>query len=360
MHASENGVFKTASAAWVKDGDAFRKFFPTPQGTITLVISGGGGEYVISGKVTESTGEYSVAGLTVSLSITVDGTTSIVTVITDDDGNYTYPYNSELDFTTTASTTIAGILAVNSSTIATEVIPLGAYIIEWKMSHPKPSSWSGTRYHGFFMTNKPNLNDIISMERNGATYTGRTFVTSSLSNVAGMVDNDAETTSGTLGFSVVALGGAVATSSMKMVTYDNTVKFSYGTEAYPSPYYSYLTRLTALSRLGTDRTNLTAYMMACTSLATVSSGAFAACSNMQILAKLFYGCTALTSDLNQIFPDASYPNVTDVSQIFYGCTKLTGSGLEFIAKFPNVTSTSGALYNCTALSDYASIPEAWK
>lgn len=111
--------------------------------------------------------------------------------------------------------------------------------------------------------------------------------------------------------------------------------------------------------LDTDVSILTTNILAnCTRLVEIPPGLFNRVGSSATYGVLT-GCKSLVMDVCEIFNLDSYTTKT-LTAMLSGCSGLTGSGLDLIAKFPAATSYKSALYNCTGLSDYASIPAAWK
>lgn len=71
-------------------------------------------------------------------------------------------------------------------------------------------------------------------------------------------------------------------------------------------------------------------------------------------------------DINAIFPDASYSQITTVASLFSNSqypdapNSFTGDGTAFVAKFPNAAQTAGALAGLSKLTNWESVPSSWK
>lgn len=77
---------------------------------------------------------------------------------------------------------------------------------------------------------------------------------------------------------------------------------------------------------------------------------------------MFKYCFGLTADISNIFPSWTAGKSINVSELFRGDSKITGSAPS--AKLWDRTditwTTTSAFQTCTLLSNYASIPTAWK
>lgn len=111
VRTSNGGTVKSCKAGWVKNGDVFRKIFPTPAGAITLSFTYTSTSYTCAGQVTETTGQYTVAGLTVTLDLG-NGTTA--TAITDANGKYSYTATGNTGDVLLVSTRLGGEVEITA------------------------------------------------------------------------------------------------------------------------------------------------------------------------------------------------------------------------------------------------------
>ena len=109
----------------------------------------------------------------------------------------------------------------------------------------------------------------------------------------------------------------------------------------------------------------------CSGLTSIPSDLFAGISGapaMSMFQGTFYGCTGLTS-----IPENLFGNISGTAQssmfrnTFYNCTSLTGPSARINGQYlyeiwPSATTSQvgDMYYNATGLSDYSSIPSAWK
>lgn len=152
-------------------------------------------------------------------------------------------------------------------------------------------------------------------------------------------------------------------------------------------------------------TSLAGIFSGCTSLRTVPSGLFDGMTKVTTMSSLFKDCTSLTSVSKALFKDqtlvtnvngmfsgctglVSFPvdffdemvKITNVGNLFNGCVNITGespytvvngkkihiyertntaeTGMSSIATA--TSSRKGCFAGCTGMTDYASIPDAWK
>jgi hypothetical protein len=90
------------------------------------------------------------------------------------------------------------------------------------------------------------------------------------------------------------------------------------------------------------------------------------CTNYQ---NVFFNCTNLATSVSDIVLNMDMTAVTTTNQMFSGCTNLTGNGQDLIDKPKAAGYTVGTdtntgsyrtFFNCTGLTDFATIPAAYK
>ncbi len=88
----------------------------------------------------------------------------------------------------------------------------------------------------------------------------------------------------------------------------------------------------------------------CSSLYDVPPGLIVPGNSAVSLSSVFRGCTALSMDINTLFPQA-FPAGCGLALLFQNCSRVTGSRSVFMAKFPEPSSVSGMFDNCPQLTD---------
>jgi hypothetical protein len=85
--------------------------------------------------------------------------------------------------------------------------------------------------------------------------------------------------------------------------------------------------------------------------------------------RAFFGCTALNYSVLTLVDGMTMTAVTTTNQMFSGCANLTGNGQDLIDKPKAAGYTVGTatntgsyrtFFNCTGLTDFATIPAAYK
>ncbi|CAD6040061.1 phage tail protein I [Escherichia coli] len=105
-------------------------------------------------------------------------------------------------------------------------------------------------------------------------------------------------------------------------------------------------------------TNFASAFESCVALTSLPAGAFDGCCFSNVTS-MFKGCRSLACDINALFPDAAYPQLTVLTTVFYGCAALRGKGNVFIEKMTGQPIHSAALQGCVALDDYSELPQSW-
>ena len=85
-------------------------------------------------------------------------------------------------------------------------------------------------------------------------------------------------------------------------------------------------------------------------------------TNVNTLQSTWSGCSSITNSVDSIFGDYSgLTNVTTCLNMFNGCIRLSGVGSNFVnATKANGCVTTGAFAGCINLTDYETIPAAYK
>ena len=106
----------------------------------------------------------------------------------------------------------------------------------------------------------------------------------------------------------------------------------------------------------------------CTGLKTAP--AVNALTEVTTLSAAWYSCSGLTNTLDSIFGGyTSLTNITTSQNAFYNCYRMSGVGSNFVNAIKHPTYSVGTatnnssyrtFYNCTNLTDYATIPAAYK
>jgi hypothetical protein len=83
----------------------------------------------------------------------------------------------------------------------------------------------------------------------------------------------------------------------------------------------------------------------------------------------FFGCITLNASVSALVDGLDMTRVTTTNQMFSGCVNLIGNGADLIAKpkaagyvVGTATNTGSyrTFFNCTGLTDFATIPAAYK
>jgi hypothetical protein len=104
-------------------------------------------------------------------------------------------------------------------------------------------------------------------------------------------------------------------------------------------------------------------------IASVPADIFRYNVNVTSFENVFYQCSNLASSVSDIVLNMDMTKVTTTKQMFQTCTQLTGNGQSLIDKpkaagySVGTASNTGSyrtFFNCTALTDFATIPAAYK
>lgn len=109
-----------------------------------------------------------------------------------------------------------------------------------------------------------------------------------------------------------------------------------------------------------DNLNAPYTFLRCYNLRTLPYGVIARMKNPANFVSMFQQCTKLEININELLEAAPIiKSAANLKEMFYHCPNIKGSALDFIAQC-SATHTIGAFYGCTGLSDYSSIPLAWR
>lgn len=109
-----------------------------------------------------------------------------------------------------------------------------------------------------------------------------------------------------------------------------------------------------------DVTTLKGVFNDCRNITSIPAKLFDKCTNVTSFSSIFDTCKKLTSIPVELFDKCL--DVTNFSFTFGYCTNLTGNAPDLWNKdkFPKVTSVSVCFSGCSKLTNFSSIPSAWK